>query len=107
VLLGRFEAGAAVIGRVWPAANVHRFPLRAFEIDPGAIVAAERASTEGLGVIGFFHSHVGGRAVRSAADRAGAWPGVLSVVAAIDACGRVALAAFRSAGGAGARLPGP
>jgi hypothetical protein len=45
--------------------------------------------------------------VRSAADRAGAWPGVLSVVAAIDACGRVALAAFRSAGGAGARLPGP
>jgi proteasome lid subunit RPN8/RPN11 len=106
VLLGRIEAGVAVIGRVWPAANVHRFPLRAFEVDPGAIVAAARAATESLGVIGFFHSHVGGSAVLSAADRAGTWPGVLSVVAAIDARGRVALAAFRSGCGARARFPG-
>jgi proteasome lid subunit RPN8/RPN11 len=107
VLLGRFEAGEAVIGRVWPAANVHPFPLRAFEIDPGAIVAAERAAGAGLDLLGFFHSHVGGAALLSASDRSGGWPGAVSVVAALDSWGRVDLSAFRSDGGAHAHRTEP
>jgi proteasome lid subunit RPN8/RPN11 len=107
-LLGRIDAGAAVIERVVPGANVHRFPLRAFELDPGAIVAAERTGrAEGLVLIGFFHAHSCGAAVLSAADRAGDWAGTASLVAAVQPSGSLALAAFRSTGGVVERLIGP
>jgi proteasome lid subunit RPN8/RPN11 len=44
-------------------ANVAPDPLRHFEIDPAALIAAHRASRAGgLAVLGYFHSHPNGLA---------------------------------------------
>lgn len=52
-----------------PAANVHPDPLRHFEIDPAALIAAHRAQRAGgLELIGYYHSHPNGRAEPSAED---------------------------------------
>lgn len=65
LLLGRGDT----IERVQPAANVAADPLRFFEIDPAALVAAHRAEREGgPRVIGYYHSHPGGGAEPSATD---------------------------------------
>jgi proteasome lid subunit RPN8/RPN11 len=58
-----------------PAANVHPEPLRHFEIDPAALIAAhkaarERASAGGPQLLGYFHSHPDGLARPSATDAA-------------------------------------
>ncbi len=54
-----------------PAANVHPDPLRHFEIDPAALIAAHRAQRAGgLELIGYYHSHPNGRAAPSAEDSA-------------------------------------
>jgi proteasome lid subunit RPN8/RPN11 len=67
LLLGQ----GARIERVVPAANVHPDPLRHFEIDPAALIAAHRdARGGGLQVLGYYHSHPNGRAEPSATDRA-------------------------------------
>ena len=56
---------------VRPTANVAPAPLRAFEIDAEALIAAHRsARSGGLQVLGYFHSHPAGAAEPSAADRA-------------------------------------
>jgi desampylase len=56
-----------------PAANVHLEPARHFEIDPKALITAHRAARAGgLEVLGYYHSHPGGRPEPSAADRAAA-----------------------------------
>lgn len=50
-------------------ANVAPDPLRHFEIDPAALIAAHRASRAGgLAVLGYFHSHPNGLARPSATD---------------------------------------
>lgn len=54
-----------------PAANVHADPLRHFEIDPAALIAAHRAARAGgLELLGYYHSHPNGLAGPSAQDRA-------------------------------------
>jgi proteasome lid subunit RPN8/RPN11 len=59
------------ITTVSPASNVHPEPLRHFEIDPAALIAAHRAARSGgLQVLGYYHSHPNGRAEPSATDRA-------------------------------------
>lgn len=52
------------------AANVHPDPARHFELDPAALIAAERAARDGSGpaVAGHYHSHPSGVAVPSQAD---------------------------------------
>ncbi len=57
-----------------PTANVAPDPLRHFEIDPAALIAAHRAARDGSGphVIGYFHSHPNGLARPSATDAASA-----------------------------------
>jgi desampylase len=56
-----------------PAANVHPQPASHFEIDPKALITAHRAMRAGgLELLGYYHSHQGGRAEPSAADRAAA-----------------------------------
>jgi desampylase len=56
-----------------PAANVHPDPESHFEIDPKALIAAHRAARGGgLELLGYYHSHPGGRAEPSAADQAAA-----------------------------------
>lgn len=53
------------------AANVHPEPLRHFEIDPVALIAAHKAARGGgPQVLGYWHSHPDGRAGPSAQDRA-------------------------------------
>ncbi|MEY4159832.1 MAG: hypothetical protein RLZZ136_453 [Pseudomonadota bacterium] len=52
-------------------ANVAADPLRHFEIDPAALIAAHRAARGGgPQVIGYWHSHPSGAAAPSATDRA-------------------------------------
>jgi desampylase len=61
--------GAGAVEQARPAANVAREPLRHFEIDPAALIAAHRAArSEGLPVIGYYHSHPSGHPVPSATD---------------------------------------
>jgi len=53
------------------AANVHPRPLRHFEIDPAALIAAHRAARAGgPQVLGYWHSHPNGRPEPSQEDRA-------------------------------------
>lgn len=69
LLLGQ----GAHIEAAQPAANVHPEPMRHFEIDPAALIAAHKAArTGGLQVLGYFHSHPNGLARPSATDAASA-----------------------------------
>ncbi|MFC3173786.1 M67 family metallopeptidase [Novosphingobium bradum] len=53
------------------AANVHPEPLRHFEIDPVALIAAHKAARGGgPQVLGYWHSHPNGLARPSDTDRA-------------------------------------
>ncbi|HET9630448.1 MAG TPA: M67 family metallopeptidase [Novosphingobium sp.] len=65
-----------VAGQVREAAlavNVHAEPLRHFEIDPAALIAAHRAArVGGPQVLGYWHSHPNGLAQPSDTDRANA-----------------------------------
>ena len=60
------------------AANVHADPARHFELDPAALIAAERAargpSGAGRQVLGHYHSHPAGAAAPSLDDAAAAAP---------------------------------
>jgi proteasome lid subunit RPN8/RPN11 len=59
---GRIEAAQT-------SANVHPEPLRHFEIDPAALIAAHRAARAGgPELIGYFHSHPAGHPRPSAVD---------------------------------------
>lgn len=52
-----------------PCANVAADPLRTFEIDPAALIAAERAArSDGPPILGYYHSHPNGRAEPSPCD---------------------------------------
>jgi proteasome lid subunit RPN8/RPN11 len=70
LLLGHGEPGG--VGRIdsaLPAANVSDEPLRRFEIDPLALLAAHKAARAGgPQVLGYYHSHPVGHPVPSAAD---------------------------------------
>lgn len=65
LLLGR----GGRIGEVCPAANVAEDPLRRFEIDPMALIAAHKAARSGgPELLGYYHSHPDGHPVPSATD---------------------------------------
>ena len=52
-----------------PCANVADDPARTFEIDPAALIAAERvARSGGKRLMGYYHSHPNGRAEPSPRD---------------------------------------
>lgn len=70
-------------------ANVAPDPLRHFEIDPAALIAAHRASRAGgLAVLGYFHSHPNGLARPSATDaRAAAGDGRIWAIVALNDVG--------------------
>lgn len=66
LLLGR----GGRIDEARSVANIHADPLRHFEIDPAALIAAHRAAREGgLDVIGYYHSHPTGQLQPSVTDR--------------------------------------
>lgn len=61
------------IERIQPTANIAADPARTFEIDPAALIAAERAMRDGGDTLmGYYHSHPDGRAAPSACDAANA-----------------------------------
>jgi desampylase len=69
LLLGR----GGEVERVERAANVATDPERHFEIDPAALIDAERQARQGgPAIIGYFHSHPNGRAEPSPDDAASA-----------------------------------
>lgn len=79
--------GAGRIEQARPAANVAANPLRQFEIDPAALIAAHRAARSGgAPVAGYFHSHPSGHPVPSATDceHAGGDGSVWAIVAGGD-----------------------
>jgi desampylase len=58
-----------VVVRVERTANVAADPLRSFEIDPAALIAAEKQGRQGgPAIMGYFHSHPNGRAKPSSDD---------------------------------------
>ncbi|MCP3734436.1 M67 family metallopeptidase [Sphingomonas sp. RP10(2022)] len=76
------EDGA--ISAVQPCRNVAAEPVRRFEIDPVALLAAHRAiRAGGPPIVGHYHSHPTGIAVPSSCDAASAVPdGSLWLIAA-------------------------
>ena len=69
LLLGQAGNSGGRIERAMPAANVHPDPLRHFEIDPAALIAAHRAARQGgAALLGYYHAHPAGHALPSATD---------------------------------------
>lgn len=73
-----------------------------YELDPGAIVAAERAArAEDLDVVGFWHTHPDHPARPSGFDTERAWPEYIYVICAVTASGVEMTRAFRLEEGGG------
>ena len=89
VLVGQAGDGEVSVRRVTRGANLRHDRARdRYELDPGAIVAAERsARAEGADIVGFWHSHPDHPAQPSAVDTARAWPDYVYVICATTAAG--------------------
>ena len=100
------EAVGAVLGAGGVAVdyvrleNVSPTPASAFSVDPLDFVRIEgEARDRGLTLLGLFHSHPGGAAEPSDADRRGAWPGQCCWIGGLRADGSIELGAFPLNGG--------
>jgi proteasome lid subunit RPN8/RPN11 len=85
ILVGlRTETGFAAL-RAEPCRNIHPGDrTRRFLIDPGRQLAVQReARQQGLAIVGFYHSHPGGRAEPSAEDRTQAHPWTPMLIVAL------------------------
>ncbi len=84
-LVGTSHGDTVTLARTVPAANTRDdSPRNRFEIDPGELVKTDRAArAEGLGVVGFYHSHPDAPAVPSEFDREHAWPGYCYVIVSV------------------------
>jgi len=83
-LIGRRIGDTSIVARATLEANVHLTPLRAFTVDPVAVLRAHDAAAAcSLHVIGVWHSHpASDSAVPSAADTSSAWPGHVAWIVA-------------------------
>ena len=86
-LVGTAQSGTVTIARVSPALNTRDdSPRNRFEIDPGELVRTDRAArADGLGVLGFYHSHPDAPARPSDYDREHAWPGYCYIIVSVVA----------------------
>jgi len=84
-LVGTSDGDSVTLARTVPAANTRDdSPRNRFEIDPGEMVKTDRAArADGLGVVGFYHSHPDAPAVPSEFDREHAWPGYCYVIVSV------------------------
>ena len=84
-LVGRADGETVTVSRTVPAANTRDdSPRNRFEIDPGDLVKTDRAArADGLGVVGFYHSHPDAPARPSEFDREHAWPGYCYVIVSV------------------------
>ncbi len=89
ILLGKSlpgDGGDVVVERVLAANNTsaERRGER-FLIAPEVVLAAHREARAGtMEIVGYYHSHPDHPAVPSALDREQAWPGMRSVIAAVE-----------------------
>jgi proteasome lid subunit RPN8/RPN11 len=105
LLIGRTAGARTEVRRVVGAPNLAHGEGR-FELDPGAVVAAENeARRAGLALVGAWHSHPARPPRPSEADRHGAWPGWTQLIVALDARGRAELRAWRPDGAAWVEVP--
>lgn len=84
-LVGTSQSDVVGVNRAIPAANTRDdSPRNRFEIDPSELVKVDRAArAEGLGVVGFYHSHPDAPAVPSNYDREHAWPGYCYIIVSV------------------------
>jgi proteasome lid subunit RPN8/RPN11 len=86
-LVGRADGETVKVVSTVPAANTRDdSPRNRFEIDPGDLVKTDRAArADGLGVIGFYHSHPDAPARPSEFDREHAWAGYCYIIVSVQA----------------------
>ncbi len=86
-LVGRADCDTVTVMRTVSAANTRDdSPRNRFEIDPGDLVKTDKAArAEGLGVVGFYHSHPDAPARPSEFDREHAWAGYCYVIVSVQA----------------------
>jgi proteasome lid subunit RPN8/RPN11 len=86
-LVGYADGEDVRVARTVPAANTRDdSPRNRFEIDPGDLVKTDRAArADGLGVIGFYHSHPDAPARPSEFDREHAWAGYCYIIVSVQA----------------------
>ncbi len=84
--LGTGRIDTVTVARVVPADNTRLdAPRDRFEIDPAELVKVDRAArAEGLGVVGFYHSHPDAPARPSEYDREHAWPGYCYAIVSVQ-----------------------
>jgi proteasome lid subunit RPN8/RPN11 len=84
-LIGRQAGDTAEVVRTQPAGNTREdSPRNRFEIDPGDFFRTDRAArAEGLGIVGFYHSHPDAPARPSNYDRERGWPGYCYVIVSV------------------------
>ena len=103
VLIGRAAADSVEVVEVTRGRNLVKERSRdRYELDPGAIVAAERAArANGLDIVGFWHTHPDHPARPSGFDTERAWPEYIYVICAVGAAGVRMVRAFRLEEGGG------
>ena len=94
--------GSVSVRSVSGAANLSPRGRDRYELDPLAIVRAERAAREaGLEVVGFWHSHPDHPAVPSRLDTERAWADYLYVIVSTSPGGSFEVQAWRLPAGGG------
>ena len=74
LLVGRERLGVMRVQRALEARNLAMDLGQSFELDPGTHLVADReARSQGLAIVGVWHSHPDRPPVPSEADRAAAW----------------------------------
>jgi len=96
VLVGRFDAGPSVVEATAGRNLVTERARDRYELDPGDILAAERAArSAGLDVVGFWHTHPDHPARPSRFDTERAWADYVYVICSTTAEGVADLRAWR------------
>ena len=103
VLVGTVSRGEVEVVEVTQGRNLVTERSRdRYELDPGAIVAAERAArAKGLDIVGFWHTHPDHPARPSGFDTERAWPEYVYVICATTAAGVQTVRAFQLEEGGG------
>jgi proteasome lid subunit RPN8/RPN11 len=103
VLVGRADGGDVEVVEVTRGRNLVTERSRdRYELDPRAIVAAERSARgRGLDIVGFWHTHPDHPARPSGFDTERAWPEYVYVICAVTAAGVGMVRAFRLEEGGG------
>ena len=86
-LVGKVVGENVSVLQTVPAHNTRDdSPRNRFDIHPGELVKTDRrARADGLGVVGFYHSHPDAPALPSNFDREHAWPGYCYIIVSVVA----------------------